>query len=159
MNRKIKDELKFRAKKMKSEFSCWVFPSFEWSFLNRLYQFEIVIFVVEWITKFMIWINLLIPSYIAWNWVTHCIILGHVWDLENLAPTVIKLIGLLAVTSRVNLTDILSFASQTLVNFASGGCMISIPLLYLIAILTLIHCGKMVWRRLIENRGETGSSQ
>ncbi|XP_059434758.1 gamma-secretase subunit APH1-like [Corylus avellana] len=47
----------------------------------------------------------------------------------------------------------------TLVNFASGGCMISIPLLYLIAILTLIHCGKMVWRRLIENRGEIGSSQ
>lgn len=47
----------------------------------------------------------------------------------------------------------------TLVNFASGGCIISIPLLYFIAILTLVHCGKMVWRRLIENRRENRSSQ
>lgn len=39
----------------------------------------------------------------------------------------------------------------TLVNFASGGCVIGIPLLYIMAILTLIHCGKMVWRRLMEN--------
>ncbi|ONI29277.1 hypothetical protein PRUPE_1G190300 [Prunus persica] len=45
----------------------------------------------------------------------------------------------------------------TLVNFASGGCIIGIPLLYFIAILTLLHCGKMVWRRLTENRGRQGS--
>jgi hypothetical protein len=47
VNRKIKDDLKFRAKKMKSEFSCWLFPAFEQPFLNPLYQFEIVIFVLE----------------------------------------------------------------------------------------------------------------
>ncbi|KAJ7947505.1 gamma-secretase subunit APH1-like [Quillaja saponaria] len=41
----------------------------------------------------------------------------------------------------------------TLVNFASGGCTIGIPLLYFIVILTLVHCGKMVWRRLTENQG------
>ncbi|KAJ7980712.1 gamma-secretase subunit APH1-like [Quillaja saponaria] len=40
----------------------------------------------------------------------------------------------------------------TLVNFASGGCTIGIPLLYCIAIMTLMHCGKMVWRRLTETR-------
>ncbi|CAN6580419.1 unnamed protein product [Malus baccata var. baccata] len=45
----------------------------------------------------------------------------------------------------------------TLVNFASGGCTIGIPLLFFIAILTLLHCGKMVWRRLTENRHRQGS--
>ncbi|XP_050373405.1 gamma-secretase subunit APH1-like [Argentina anserina] len=40
----------------------------------------------------------------------------------------------------------------TLVNFAYGGCIIGIPFLYFIAVLTLLHCGKMVWRRLTENR-------
>ncbi|KAM1036958.1 hypothetical protein ACFX2I_031761 [Malus domestica] len=45
----------------------------------------------------------------------------------------------------------------TLVNFASGGCIIGIPLLFFIAILTLLHCGKMVWRRLTENRHRQGS--
>ncbi|KAG2726055.1 hypothetical protein I3843_01G091500 [Carya illinoinensis] len=45
----------------------------------------------------------------------------------------------------------------TLVNFASGGCIIGIPLLYFIASLTLIHCGKMVWRRLTENRSRQGN--
>ncbi|XP_061948864.1 gamma-secretase subunit APH1-like [Populus nigra] len=40
----------------------------------------------------------------------------------------------------------------TLVNFASGGCVVGIPLLYFMAILTLLHCGKMVWRRLSETR-------
>uniref|UniRef100_A0A2C9VZK1 Gamma-secretase subunit APH1-like n=1 Tax=Manihot esculenta TaxID=3983 RepID=A0A2C9VZK1_MANES len=39
----------------------------------------------------------------------------------------------------------------TLANLASGGCIVGIPLLYLMAILTLLHCGKMVWRRLSEN--------
>ncbi|XP_031406990.1 gamma-secretase subunit APH1-like isoform X2 [Punica granatum] len=48
---------------------------------------------------------------------------------------------------------------MTLVNFAHGGCMIGIPLLYLMAMLTLMHCGKMVWRRLTENRGRQESSQ
>ncbi|GAV90070.1 Aph-1 domain-containing protein [Cephalotus follicularis] len=40
---------------------------------------------------------------------------------------------------------------MTLVNFASGGCVIGIPLLYLVMMLTLFHCGKMVWRRLTDN--------
>lgn len=40
----------------------------------------------------------------------------------------------------------------TLVNFASGGCVVGIPLLYFMAILTMLHCGKMVWRRLSETR-------
>ncbi|XP_025015707.1 gamma-secretase subunit APH1-like isoform X3 [Ricinus communis] len=40
----------------------------------------------------------------------------------------------------------------TLPNLASGGCVVGIPLLYFIAILTLLQCGKMVWRRLTENR-------
>ncbi|XP_010557063.1 PREDICTED: gamma-secretase subunit APH1-like [Tarenaya hassleriana] len=39
----------------------------------------------------------------------------------------------------------------TLVNFAPGGCVIGIPLLYIVASLTLFYCGKMVWRRLTEN--------
>ncbi|KAJ8755281.1 hypothetical protein K2173_019079 [Erythroxylum novogranatense] len=43
-------------------------------------------------------------------------------------------------------------ALVTLVNFASGGCMVAIPLLYCMAVLTLIHCGKMVFRRLIEDQ-------
>ncbi|KAK3444099.1 gamma-secretase subunit APH1-like isoform X1 [Eucalyptus grandis] len=42
-------------------------------------------------------------------------------------------------------------ALMTLVNFASGGCLVGIPLLYVMAILTLMHCGKMVWRRLTQN--------
>ncbi|KAJ6733879.1 GAMMA-SECRETASE SUBUNIT APH-1 [Salix koriyanagi] len=40
----------------------------------------------------------------------------------------------------------------TLVNFASGGCVVGIPLLYFMAILTSLHCGKMVMRRLSETR-------
>ncbi|KAH9606876.1 hypothetical protein KSS87_019710 [Heliosperma pusillum] len=40
----------------------------------------------------------------------------------------------------------------TLINFAPGGCVISIPLLYFLAALTLIQCGKMVWRRLVNDR-------
>ncbi|KAK3204461.1 hypothetical protein Dsin_018507 [Dipteronia sinensis] len=47
----------------------------------------------------------------------------------------------------------------TLVNFASGGCVIGIPILYLVAVLTLIHCGKMVFRRLTENRSRQGNFQ
>ncbi|TXG72852.1 hypothetical protein EZV62_001431 [Acer yangbiense] len=47
----------------------------------------------------------------------------------------------------------------TLVNFASGGCVIGIPILYLMAVLTLIHCGKMVFRRLTENRSRQGNFQ
>lgn len=39
----------------------------------------------------------------------------------------------------------------TLLNVASGGCIIGIPLLYVLAILTLAHCGKIVWRRLDQN--------
>ncbi|KAK3016033.1 hypothetical protein RJ639_005293 [Escallonia herrerae] len=46
----------------------------------------------------------------------------------------------------------------TLVNLASGGCIVGIPLLYLLAAGTLIHCGKMVWRRLTENPIRLGNS-
>ncbi|XP_031265658.1 gamma-secretase subunit APH1-like [Pistacia vera] len=46
----------------------------------------------------------------------------------------------------------------TLVNFASGGCVIGIPLLYVMAFLSLIHCGKMVWRRLTEHQIRQGNS-
>lgn len=44
------------------------------------------------------------------------------------------------------------FFLQTLINFAPGGCMISIPLLYFMAALTLIHCGKMAWRRMVDEQ-------
>ncbi|KAL7116816.1 hypothetical protein ACP275_03G029300 [Erythranthe tilingii] len=44
----------------------------------------------------------------------------------------------------------------TLMNLASGGCMIGIPLLYCLAILTLAYCGKMVWTRLTEIRSRQG---
>ncbi|XP_065869380.1 gamma-secretase subunit APH1-like [Euphorbia lathyris] len=46
-------------------------------------------------------------------------------------------------------------ALLTLVNLASGGCVVGIPLLYLVAILTLMHCAKMTLRRLTENRTES----
>lgn len=45
----------------------------------------------------------------------------------------------------------------TLTNLAFGGCMIGIPLLYCVAIVTLVHCGKMAWRRLIESRNREGN--
>ncbi|KAG6434687.1 hypothetical protein SASPL_106327 [Salvia splendens] len=41
---------------------------------------------------------------------------------------------------------------QTLANLASGGCVVGIPLLYVMAIITLVHCGNTVWRRLTDNR-------
>ncbi|KAG5602674.1 hypothetical protein H5410_034044 [Solanum commersonii] len=47
--------------------------------------------------------------------------------------------------------------NKTLTNLAFGGCMIGIPLLYCVAIVTLVHCGKMAWRRLIENRSREGN--
>ncbi|KAG5404099.1 hypothetical protein IGI04_010218 [Brassica rapa subsp. trilocularis] len=50
----------------------------------------------------------------------------------------------------------LSAGMLTLVNFASEGCVIGVPLLYLVASLTLLHCGKMVWQRLIESRNQSG---
>ncbi|KAF7132560.1 hypothetical protein RHSIM_Rhsim09G0028500 [Rhododendron simsii] len=40
----------------------------------------------------------------------------------------------------------------TLINLANGGCIVGIPLLYFMAILTLVYCGQMVWRRLTENQ-------
>uniref|UniRef100_A0A803R8J8 Gamma-secretase subunit APH1-like n=1 Tax=Cannabis sativa TaxID=3483 RepID=A0A803R8J8_CANSA len=43
-------------------------------------------------------------------------------------------------------------AMGTLVNFASGGCIIAIPLLYFVTFLTLLYCGKMVRRRLTEDQ-------
>ncbi|CAA2985371.1 gamma-secretase subunit APH1-like [Olea europaea subsp. europaea] len=49
-------------------------------------------------------------------------------------------------------------AMLTLVNLAQGGCIIGIPLLYIMALLTMGHCGKMVWRRLTEIRSRQGSS-
>ncbi|KAL5990954.1 hypothetical protein ACLOJK_011860 [Asimina triloba] len=47
--------------------------------------------------------------------------------------------------------DNVRLPSQTLINLAPSGCVIGVPLLYFIAILTLLLCGKMVWRRLTEN--------
>ncbi|KAL5703005.1 hypothetical protein ACHQM5_028152 [Ranunculus cassubicifolius] len=44
-------------------------------------------------------------------------------------------------------------ALVTLVNFAPGGCMIGIPLLYFMVILTLVYCGKMGWSKLNQDRG------
>ncbi|KAK6943088.1 Gamma-secretase subunit Aph-1 [Dillenia turbinata] len=46
----------------------------------------------------------------------------------------------------------------TLVNLVSGGCVIGVPLLFILATWTLMHCGRMVWRRLTENRNRPGSS-
>ncbi|KAF6162180.1 hypothetical protein GIB67_008309 [Kingdonia uniflora] len=43
-------------------------------------------------------------------------------------------------------------AMVTLINIFSGGCLVGIPLLYFITILTLLHCGRTVWRRLTENQ-------
>lgn len=40
----------------------------------------------------------------------------------------------------------------TLLNLTTGGCIIGIPLLYVVAVSTLMYCGKMVWRRLTENQ-------
>ncbi|XP_076942720.1 gamma-secretase subunit APH1-like [Bidens hawaiensis] len=40
----------------------------------------------------------------------------------------------------------------TLVNLASGGCVVGIPLLYIVALSTLGYCGKMVWGRLTETQ-------
>ncbi|GAB4842957.1 hypothetical protein Ancab_012935 [Ancistrocladus abbreviatus] len=47
----------------------------------------------------------------------------------------------------------------TLINLASGGCVIAIPLLYFMAGLTLMHCGKMVYLRLIEDRSRQAHLQ
>ncbi|KAK4489976.1 hypothetical protein RD792_000630 [Penstemon davidsonii] len=44
----------------------------------------------------------------------------------------------------------------TLINLASGGCIVGIPLLYVLAVLTLGHCGKMVWKRLAESTRRQG---
>lgn len=46
----------------------------------------------------------------------------------------------------------------TLVNLTDGGCKIGIPLLYFMAILTLGHCGKMVYTKLTENQNRRGNS-
>lgn len=64
---------------------------------------------------------------------------------------------------RIGLTVIFCFcfldSYQTLVNFASEGCVIGVPLLYLVASLTLVHCGKMVWQRLLESRNQSSASR
>ncbi|KAL9275877.1 Gamma-secretase subunit APH1-like-like protein [Drosera capensis] len=41
--------------------------------------------------------------------------------------------------------------SLTMINLAPGGCIIAIPLLYFVAAVTLIHCGRTVYRRLVED--------
>ncbi|XP_058094136.1 gamma-secretase subunit APH1-like [Magnolia sinica] len=41
-------------------------------------------------------------------------------------------------------------AMATLINLVPGGCIVGVPVLYFMVILTLLHCGKMVWRRLTE---------
>lgn len=118
------------------------------SFLNPSNHFKVVISIFGLISVLVIWINLLSPSYIA---------LDHVGDLENLAPMLLKLIFIFGNYCWNRSNWFLPFASQTLVNFASGGCIVGIPLLYFIASLTLIHCGKMVWRRLTENQSRQGN--
>lgn len=40
----------------------------------------------------------------------------------------------------------------TLINFGKGGCVVGIPLIYFAAIVTLLHCGRIVHRTLIEDR-------
>ncbi|KAL7613183.1 gamma-secretase subunit APH1-like [Lactuca sativa] len=40
----------------------------------------------------------------------------------------------------------------TLVNLVSGGCIVGIPLLYVVALSTLAYCGNMVWRRFTETQ-------
>ncbi|GMH18198.1 hypothetical protein Nepgr_020039 [Nepenthes gracilis] len=40
----------------------------------------------------------------------------------------------------------------TLIDLAPGGCVVAIPLLYFMVALTLMHCGKMVHRRLVDDR-------
>ncbi|XVE81160.1 hypothetical protein DITRI_Ditri15bG0040200 [Diplodiscus trichospermus] len=51
----------------------------------------------------------------------------------------------------------LAAGMMTLINFANGGCVIGIPLLFMMVILTLMHCGRMVWRRLMENQRQGNS--
>ncbi|KAK8585500.1 hypothetical protein V6N13_050479 [Hibiscus sabdariffa] len=51
----------------------------------------------------------------------------------------------------------LAAGMMTLINFAYDGCVIGIPLLFLMVILTLLHCGRMVWRRLTENQRQGNS--
>jgi len=41
---------------------------------------------------------------------------------------------------------------MTLINLATGGCIVGIPLLYFMAMLTLVYCGQIVWKRLTENQ-------
>ncbi|KAE8714502.1 Gamma-secretase subunit APH1-like [Hibiscus syriacus] len=51
----------------------------------------------------------------------------------------------------------LAAGMMTLINFAYDGCIIGIPLLFLMVILTLMHCRRMVWRRLTENQRQGNS--
>ncbi|GMI64396.1 APH-1 [Hibiscus trionum] len=51
----------------------------------------------------------------------------------------------------------LAAGMMTLINFAYDGCIIGTPLLFLMAVLTLMHCGRMVWRRLTENQRQGNS--
>ncbi|KAH1096110.1 hypothetical protein J1N35_013031 [Gossypium stocksii] len=51
----------------------------------------------------------------------------------------------------------LAAGMMTLINFAYDGCVIGIPLLFLMAILTVMHCTRMVWRRLSENQRQVNS--
>lgn len=46
----------------------------------------------------------------------------------------------------------------TLLNLATGGCTIGIPLLYVMAVSTLMYSGNMVWRRLTETESRQGGS-
>ncbi|XP_042515157.1 gamma-secretase subunit APH1-like isoform X1 [Macadamia integrifolia] len=46
----------------------------------------------------------------------------------------------------------------TLINLSSSGCVVGIPILYFVAALTLLHCSKMVWRRITKNRSRQDCS-
>lgn len=50
-------------------------------------------------------------------------------------------------------------ALLTLTNLSPGGCVIGLPLVYVMAVLTLLHSGKMVWRRLTENQNRQQQQQ
>lgn len=50
-------------------------------------------------------------------------------------------------------------AIVTLINLLPGGCIFGVPLLYFMATLTLLHCGRMVSRRLMENRSRMSQIQ
>jgi anterior pharynx defective protein 1 len=46
---------------------------------------------------------------------------------------------------------------QTLVNLIPGGCVAGVPLILCSAAVTLLYCGKLVWKRIIDSLEERPS--